>query len=147
MGGLTVIFFSAKKLGFYDSTIISDIPVDCVEISQENHRALMDGQTAGMAIAADEFGGPILIDRPPPSAEVQVAVERAWRDVQLALTDPLVSRHRDEVEEGGSTSITPEQYTELQGYRRLLRDWPQGEQFPLIDHRPIAPLWMTGQLQ
>lgn len=137
-----MIFFSAIELGFYDSNIVDAIPDDGVEVSLEHHRAILDGQTAGKAIAADEFGGPILIDRPPLSAEVQAAVERAWRDAQLALTDPLVSRHRDEAEEGGSTSITPEQYTELQGYRRLLRDWPQGEQFPLVDHRPIAPLWL-----
>ncbi|MEE9678693.1 phage tail protein [Pseudomonas moraviensis] len=141
-----MIFFSANELGFYDSTIVEAIPEDGVEVSLEHRRAILDGQTAGMAIAADESGGPVLIDRPPPSAEVQAAVERAWRDARLALTDPLVSRHRDEIEEGASTSITPEQYAELQRYRRLLRDWPQGEQFPLIDHRPIAPPWLIGQL-
>jgi len=142
-----VIFFSASELGFYDSNIVDAIPEDGVEVSLEHRRAILDGQSAGMIVAADESGGPILIDRPPPSAEVLAAAERVWRDRQLASTDPLVSRHRDEVEEGGATSITPEQYAELQGYRRLLRDWPQGEQFPLIDHRPIAPLWMIGQLQ
>lgn len=142
-----MIFFSADELGFYDSAVNEVIPGDGVEVSDELRRAILDGQSAGMVVAADEFGGPILVERPAPSAEVLAAAERAWRDAQLALTDPLVSRHRDEVEEGGSTSITPEQYAELQGYRRLLRDWPQGEQFPLIDHRPIAPPWMTGQLQ
>lgn len=142
-----MIFFSATELGFYDSTIISDIPVDCVEVSLDSHRALMDGQTAGMAIAADEFGGPILIDRPPLSAEVQAAVERAWRDAQLALTDPLVSRHRDEVEEGVATTLTPEQYAELQEYRRALRNWPEEGKFPLIDHRPPPPSWLAGQIQ
>lgn len=141
-----MIFFSASELGFYDSNIVDAIPEDGVEVSLEHRRAILDGQTAGMVVAADESGGPILIDRPPPSADMQAAVERAWRDAQLALTDPLVSRHRDEAEEGGATSITPEQYTELQGYRRLLRDWPQGEQFPLIDHRPIAPPWLIDQL-
>lgn len=145
MGELTVIFFSATELGFYDSTIIEAIPDDGVEVSRESHRELLDGQSAGMAIAANESGHPVLIDPPPPSAEVLAAVERVWRDRQLAATDPLVSRHRDEVEEGGSTSITPEQYTELQGYRRLLRDWPQGDQFPFAEHRPPAPTWLSAQ--
>ncbi|WP_240049837.1 phage tail assembly chaperone [Pseudomonas koreensis] len=147
MGVLIMIFFRAADLGFYDDAIIEVIPGDCVEVSDELRRAILDGQSAGMVVAADEFGGPILVERPAPSAEVLATVERAWRDAQLALTDPLVSRHRDEVEEGGSTSITPEQYAELQGYRRLLRDWPQGEQFPLIDHRPIAPPWLIEQIQ
>lgn len=142
-----MIFFSANELGFYDSAIVEAIPEDGVEVSLEHRRAILDGQTAGMVVAADEFGGPILIDRPPPSAEVLAAAERVWRDRQLASTDPLVSRHRDEIEEGGLTSITPGQYAELQGYRRLLRDWPQGEQFPLIDHRPIAPPWLIEQIQ
>ncbi len=143
MGVLSMIFFSATELGFYDAVIHGAIPDDGVEVSADNWRALMDGQSAGMIIVADESGQPVLIEPPRPSAEVLADVERAWRDVQLALTDPLVSRHRDEVEEGGSTSITPEQYTELQGYRRLLRDWPQGAEFPLAEHRPIAPLWLT----
>ncbi|MBK5339775.1 tail fiber assembly protein [Pseudomonas sp. TH49] len=145
MGVLTMIFFSATGLGFYDTDINGAIPEDGVEVSRESHRALLDGQSAGMAIAADESGYPVLIDPPPPSAEVLAAAERVWRDRQLAATDPLVSRHRDEVEEGGSTSITPEQYTELQGYRRLLRDWPQGDQFPLAEHRPPAPTWLSAQ--
>lgn len=140
-----MIFFSASERGFYEGTINSDMPDDGVEVSEERRRAILEGQSAGMAIAADEFGGPILVERPAPSAEVLAAAERVWRDRQLAATDPLVSRHRDEVEEGGSTSLTPEQYTELQGYRRLLRDWPQGEQFPLAEHRPPAPTWLAAQ--
>lgn len=141
-----MIFFSATKHGFYDSDL-GEIPVDGVEVSRDRYRALLDGQSAGMILASDQSGHPILIDRPPPSAEVLAATERAWRDRQLAATDPLVSRHRDEIEEGGSTSITPEQYAELQAYRRLLRDWPQGARFPLVDHRPIAPPWLLEQSQ
>lgn len=140
-----MIFFSASERGFYEGTINSDLPDDGVEVSEERRRAILEGQSAGMAIAADEFGGPILVERPAPSAEVLADAERVWRDRQLATTDPLVSRHRDEVEEGGSTSITPEQYTELQGYRRLLRDLPQGDHFPLAEHRPPAPTWLSAQ--
>nr|WP_256671239.1 phage tail assembly chaperone [Pseudomonas sp. IB20] len=72
------------------------------------------------------------------------SVERSWRDAQLFPTDAIVSRHRDELESGGTTSITPEQYTELQAYRRQLREWPQGAEFPLVDHRPVAPSWLSA---
>lgn len=138
-----MIFFSATELGFYDSAINNDIPSDCVEISLENHRGLMNGQSAGMAIVADESGRPVLVDPPPPSPDALAAAERAWRDGQLTLTDPLVSRHRDEVEEGGPTSITPEQYAELQAYRRALRNWPEAGEFPFAEHRPPAPTWLN----
>lgn len=138
-----MIFFSATELGFYDSNIVEAIPEDGVEVSLEHRRAILDGQTAGMVVAADESGHPILIDRPPASAEALAAAERVWRDRQLALTDPLISRHRDEIEEGGPTSITLEQYAELQAYRRTLRNWPEAGEFPLAEHRPAAPSWLS----
>ncbi|WP_277762117.1 phage tail assembly chaperone [Pseudomonas sp. A34-9] len=142
-----MIFFSASERGFYDDAINGNMPDDGVEVSDQRRREILAGQSAGMVVAADEFGGPILVDRPPPSAEALAAAERVWRDRQLAATDPLVSRHRDEVEEGRATSIMPEQYIELQAYRRQLRDWPQGGGFPLSDHRPVAPLWLAEQEQ
>lgn len=142
-----MIFFSATELGFYDSTIIEAIPDDGVEVSRESHRELLDGQSAGMAIAANESGHPLLIDPPPPSAEVLAAVERAWRDQRLSETDGVVTRHRDEVEEGVATTLTAEQYAELQEYRRALRIWPEAGEFPLIDHRPPPPSWLAEQIQ
>ncbi|PMZ32348.1 phage tail protein, partial [Pseudomonas sp. GW247-3R2A] len=48
---------------------------------------------------------------------------------------------------GGATTLTTEQYAELQAYRRELRDWPQGAEFPQADHRPVAPTWLSGQLK
>lgn len=138
-----MIFFSATELGFYDSTIVEAIPEDGVEVSLERRREILDGQSAGMVVAADESGGPTLVDRPPPSAEALAAAERVWRDRQLAFTDPLISRHRDEIEEGGPTSITLEQYAELQAYRRTLRNWPEAGEFPLTEHRPVPPTWLN----
>ncbi len=70
-------------------------------------------------------GFPILVDPPPPSLEEAADAERHWRTAQLAATDGLVARDRDELEDGGGTTLTTEQYAELQTYRRELRDWPQ----------------------
>lgn len=141
------MFYSKTTRGFYDESIHSSMPDDVVEISAGHYAELMAGPLVGKVISCGDDGFPLLIDPPPPSAEMLAGAERVWRDRQLAATDPLVSRHRDEVEDGGLTSITPEQYGELQRYRRLLRDWPQGEQFPLIDHRPVAPPWLIEQIQ
>jgi hypothetical protein len=137
------MFYRALDNGFYSPVIHSVIPPDAVEISDSLYFELLRGQESGKRIEPDRQGNPRLVDPPPLDAEELAAVERAWRDAQLALTDPLVSRHRDELEESGATSLTAEQYTELQVYRRQLRDWPQGEQFPLAEHRPPAPTWLA----
>lgn len=138
------MFASKSERTFYDSSIHDSMPADVVEISADAHMALLIGESQGRVICW-EGSCPMLIDPPSLDSEELAAIERAWRDAQLTLTDPLVSRHRDEVEEGGLTSITAEQYTELQAYRRQLRDWPQGSQFPLVEHRPPAPTWLSAQ--
>lgn len=139
------MLYSALTGGFYDDS--SDFPADVVTISSEEHQSLLEGQASGKLIAADSKGFPVLIDLPPRSSEASAAIERKWRDEQLLVTDGVVSRHRDELEEGADTTLAAEQYSELQGYRRALRNWPESGEFPLIDHRPPTPLWLTDQLQ
>ncbi|TWR64445.1 phage tail protein [Pseudomonas grimontii] len=73
--------------------------------------------------------------------------ERAIRDRALLLTDPLISRHRDEVEAERPTTLTAEQYKQLQGYRQDLRDWPESVQFPAIEYRPEQPAWLAELIQ
>ncbi|MGF6141379.1 phage tail assembly chaperone [Pseudomonas laurylsulfatiphila] len=118
-----------------------------VTITLEAHRALLEGQAAGQRIVADAQGSPILAAPLSATVEEQKNAERIWRDLQLSLSDGVVSRHRDEVESGLSTTLTAEQYTALQAYRRQLRDWPENGEFPLIAHRPVAPSWLTATTQ
>ncbi|TCP13773.1 hypothetical protein EV683_10518 [Crenobacter luteus] len=59
-------YFSATTLGFYVSAIHSDRPADAVEIAHEEYVALLEGQSAGQLIAADEQGRPTLASPPPP---------------------------------------------------------------------------------
>lgn len=118
-----------------------------VTITLEAHRALLEGQAAGQRIVADAHGSPLLAAPLGATLAEQESAERIWRDLQLSLSDGVVSRHRDEVESGLATTLTAEQYTALQAYRRQLRDWPQGAEFPLVDHRPIAPAWLAEQTQ
>lgn len=113
-----------------------------VTITLEAHRALLEGQTTGQRIVADADGSPILAAPLAATVAEQENAERIWRDLQLSLTDGVVSRHRDEVESQMATTLTTEQYTVLQLYRQQLRDWPENGVFPLIDHRPVAPTWL-----
>lgn len=136
--------FASKKTGyFYDPAINELMPSDAVEIDAEIHAALLKGQGEGKVITWAEDGYPFLSDPTPPSQEALAAVERAWRDLQVAATDSVVTRHRDELEDGSPTSLTPDQYAELQAYRRQLRDWPKAGEFPLNEHRPTAPEWLA----
>lgn len=141
------MFASKTTRGFYDASINTSMPADVVEISSEVHAELMAGQSAGKVIDWGDDGFPVLVDPPPPSDEELAAVERAWRDQQLSETDGVVTRHRDEQEVGMITTLTTTQYAELQAFRRALRNWPEAGEFPLIEHRPSKPIWLTDQLQ
>lgn len=118
------------------------IPVNAKLITPEQYQALLDGESQGQIISEDADGFPILMHPPPPSAEQLAAAQRGWRDRELTATDRMVARHRDEIEEGSATTLVPEQYVELQTYRRELRAWPESPDFPSEDHRPDKPAWL-----
>ncbi|KAF2407786.1 hypothetical protein SAMN04490179_5519 [Pseudomonas antarctica] len=141
------MFASKANRGFFDPEINDFIPEDAVEISLERHAELLAGQYEGKIIAWGDDGFPLLVEPPPPSDQELTASERTWRDIQLAATDSVVTRHRDELEDESKTTLTAEQYSELQAYRRALRKWPEVGEFPLSEHRPPAPIWLSTLLQ
>lgn len=64
------MFYSKSTGGFYDPRISAGkIPGDAVEITAERHQALLQGQSEGQRITADENGYPVLADRPVPSLD------------------------------------------------------------------------------
>ncbi|MCI0996051.1 phage tail assembly chaperone [Pseudomonas corrugata] len=143
------LYSSKTTGGFYDDSIHSaeQIPLDSIEITPKLHAELHEGQSMGKRISSNEDGYPILVDPPALSSEVLAANERVWRDEQLVMTDGMVARHRDELEEMLKTTLSVEQYSELQAYRQVLRNWPETSEFPLVDHRPIAPSWLPKRIQ
>lgn len=126
----------------------SDIPSDVIEIPRAYWMSLLQqlAVTPKMISVRADNGFPVLVDTPPLTPDEAANAERYWRDTQLALTDSLVARDRDELEDGSGTSLTAEQYAELQTYRRRLRDWPQGSFFPFTEHRPVTPRWLAETL-
>ena len=120
---------------------------ELVDISEKDYTDLFSAQTSGQQlIAAGDDGYPILRPVPGPTVEELQRRERLTRDNALLSTDPLVARHRDEVEAGGATMITKAQYQQLQGYRQELRDWPESKDFPSKEKRPVAPEWLIELL-
>ncbi|TKJ64782.1 phage tail protein [Pseudomonas sp. CFBP13506] len=100
----------------------------------------------GSVLAPGDNGRPSTAPAPGPTVVELKSRERTIRDRALLLTDPLISRHRDEVEAQRATTLTAEQYQQLQGYRQDLRDWPESEHFPAIEYRPEEPVWLADHL-
>lgn len=72
------MFYSKSTGGFYDLAIHGEnIPTDAVEITNEEHAALMQGQSNGLAIGADENGHPVLIIPPPLTLAETVTKKKA----------------------------------------------------------------------
>ncbi|EPZ1798970.1 tail fiber assembly protein, partial [Enterobacter hormaechei] len=67
-------YFSKAELGFYCDEVNESIPADAVEISEELYFSLLDGQSTGKVIAANEAGKPILTAQPEPTVEELVAL-------------------------------------------------------------------------
>ena len=64
------MFYSKSTGGFYDAAIHGEnIPADAVEITVEQHAALLGAQANGKRIGADEGGNPVAIDPPAPTYE------------------------------------------------------------------------------
>lgn len=58
------MLYSKSTRGFYSVEFHGeDIPADAVEITDELHVALIDGQCQGKSIVGDENGYPILVDQ------------------------------------------------------------------------------------
>lgn len=78
------MYFSKITGGFYvDSIHGAAIPDDAIEITTEQHAALIAAQSAGQRIVADADGHPIAVDPPAPTlAELKDAKNteiNAWR--------------------------------------------------------------------
>lgn len=127
--------------------IHTTIPEDAVEIPDARFESVIGNPAPGKVRDHDEQGLPILIDPPPLTQDQQIEQERQWRDAELASRQWLRDRHRDEQDLGRETTLNGEQFGELLGYLQSLRDWPQSEHFPVLEHRPIAPSWIADQTQ
>lgn len=90
------MFYSKSSRGFYNNDIHGEnIHEDAVEITPEQHAALLEGQSQGKIISADENGYPILIDPPPlTEAQIQDAVTAARAAAYVKESDPLFFKYQ-----------------------------------------------------
>ncbi|MET3051014.1 phage tail assembly chaperone [Pseudomonas alkylphenolica] len=142
-------YYSQTSGTCYLEGIHDQIPADAVLIDGERYDEVIANPDPAKLRSHDAVGLPILIDEPTwqPTADELAAHERVWRDTQVSETEWLVARHRDEQDMQLATTLTADQFTELQTYRQALRDWPQSSLFPDTERRPEAPPWIAEQVQ
>lgn len=76
--------YSAQEKAFYDPAIHgANIPADAVEITREQHQALLAGQAAGQVITSGENGAPVLADPPAPTPQQLLASMTAAIDAHV----------------------------------------------------------------
>ena len=115
------MFYSKSTGGFYTHEIHGDnIPSDAVEITEAEHAALIEGQSLGKRIVADESGHPILQDPPPPTPE-QI-MQRLQARVQLWLDEQARALGYDDIKSAvtyAEEPAVPQFQQEGQAMRRL----------------------------
>lgn len=79
------MFYSKTTKGFYTPEIHTTMPDDAVEITTEEHAALMVGQSEGHIIEADADGKPRLKARAEPSFEEEK--EQVKQQLQKIVAD------------------------------------------------------------
>ncbi len=124
------MFYSKATGGFYDRAIHSKIPADAVEITADEHAALLLGQSRGQVISGDEFGRPVLVSRPEMSDEQRAAVIRGKRDQLLAGSDWAV------LPDVQLSTVKREAWLQ---YRQALREVPTQPTFPASVVWPKQP--------
>jgi hypothetical protein len=115
-----------------------------VEIRADEHAQLFAPQRTYKVIGRNAEGYPELQVPPPPSREELEGPARIWRDARLAMTDQMISRHRDERDLAITSTLTEPQFLELLSYRQELRDWPESLNFPAVESRPSTPAWLEA---
>jgi len=119
------VFWSAAARGFFLAPMQ---PVDAIEITMEQHRALLAGQAAGQEVVADEDGTPML--RAPVATPLMADAAREIRDRMLASSDWT---------QIADSPLSPEVRATWAIYRQALRDVPEQSGFPTAINWPSAP--------
>lgn len=123
------MLYSAATRGFYSREIHGDaIPADAVEITNDEHAALLAGQAEGKRIVPGPDGVPELRDPEPPTQGEIAASARARRAALLAASDWT---QLPDVPAATRAAWKP--------YRQALRDVPDQPGFPTSIDWPAEP--------
>ncbi|EGJ49061.1 hypothetical protein [Desulfocurvibacter africanus] len=86
-------YYSPDTRGFYLEGLHA-IPANAVEITVEEHRALLAAQAQGKTIQPDQDGRPVAVEPPAPGMEAVIAAKRAEiRDAADAALADLMAEY------------------------------------------------------
>ncbi|EAQ6237368.1 tail fiber assembly protein [Salmonella enterica] len=128
--------YDAKTNGFYPVLLKESYelagtwPKAGVEVTEEEHKALMDGQSTGKVVSADSEGKPVLAD-----IEIDyVALATAERDRRSAAVTARINELVEAQDDGDITDAEQQELAALRDSRTKLRrldltkapdiDWP-----------------------
>ncbi|EPP1658171.1 tail fiber assembly protein [Enterobacter hormaechei] len=128
-------YFSKAELGFYCDEVNESIPADAVEISEELYFSLLEGQSTGKVIAANEAGKPILTAQPEPTVEELVALAEETKTVLMKEANARILPLQDAFDLGLDTDDEKQLLLAWKKYRVLLNrvdtetapdiEWPE----------------------
>lgn len=87
-----MLHYSPSTHGFYDDSIHAEVPVDAVEVTAEEHAALLEAQSLGKIIMPDADGRPVAVDPPAPTAEELAVIRAAAIRSELTAIDAASAR-------------------------------------------------------
>ena len=109
------IYYSKTNQAFYDSAIHSRLPEDAVEISHEQHTALLVGQSQGQVIMPGKDGKPVLAPLAPSHLH-------QWNGKEWVLDKSAASQLLAESIDNGTKAIND---LVDDAYRHVTRFWPE----------------------
>ena len=127
-------YWSNSARGFFEKSMHAEnLPADCVEITQEEHKDWLEKQSIGYEIVPTSgMGKPNLVDKRPSPTEIETLKMRFKRN------DFLV-RYVDRVNQVRWNMLTTEQQAFLTEYRLQLLAVPQQPGFPFDIIWPTEP--------
>ncbi|ENU6833667.1 tail fiber assembly protein [Salmonella sp. NW323] len=115
--------YDAKTNGFYavllkeSYELAGTWPKAGVEVTEEEHKALMDGQSTGKVVSADSEGKPVLTD-----IEIDyVALATAERDRRSAAVTAKINQLMEAQDDNDITATELLELSALREYRTKLR--------------------------
>ena len=116
------IFYSPSTRGFYPLEVfeLDKMPDDVVEITQEEYKNLLEGQSLGKEIKPDDTGRPYLADPPPLTEEQEIRLyEKA---AQLHMDTAAREHGYDNIATAVSYAEEPA-VTKFQREGKAFREW------------------------
>jgi len=138
-GGIYMVYAGTKDGMTYGFYLDADGLQNVFELTNEEHMALMDGQSAGKMITFHADGKPTLEDPPAPTTEELAESARSKRDSLIEDVSWRIERYQTQRDLGIPTTDSAETYTQILQYVQDLRDIPSQSGFPANIAWPTIP--------